>query len=59
MLPPEKYADPYLALQSLKQLTEINSSLSSLLLGDGEPILEHAQEALELLLVQLNDNYPL
>lgn len=52
MLSPEKYADPHLALQSLKQLTMINPSLSILLLGDGEPILEHAQEALELFFVK-------
>jgi len=52
MLPAEKYADPQRAYESLKQLADLHPGLSTLLTGDGEPILENAQDALELFFVK-------
>ena len=48
MLPPDKYRDPKLAKKGLSKL--LDYEFESLLVGDGEPILKNAKEAVKVLL---------
>jgi len=48
MLPPDKYRDPKLAKKGLSKL--LDYEFESLLLGDGEPILKGAKEAVKVFL---------
>jgi glyoxylase-like metal-dependent hydrolase (beta-lactamase superfamily II) len=48
MLPPDKYRDPKLAKKGLSKL--LNYEFETLLVGDGEPILENAKEAVTVFL---------
>jgi len=45
MLPPDKYRDPKMAKKGLSKL--LDYEFESLLLGDGEPILKNAKEAVK------------
>ena len=45
MLPPDKYRDPVLAKKGLKKFLDFD--FESLLVGDGEPILKSAKEAVK------------
>jgi glyoxylase-like metal-dependent hydrolase (beta-lactamase superfamily II) len=52
MLPLDKYANPKSAHQALKRLADLHpGGLDTLLTGDGEPVLTHAQDALDLCLL--------
>jgi glyoxylase-like metal-dependent hydrolase (beta-lactamase superfamily II) len=52
MLPLEKYAHPQAAHQTLKRLADLHpGGLDTILTGDGEPVLTHAQDVLELCLL--------
>ncbi len=48
MLPPDKYRDPKLAKKGLSKLLEYE--FESLLVGDGEPVLKNAKEAVKIFL---------
>ena len=48
MLPPDKYRDPKLAKKGLSKL--LDYEFESLLVGDGEPILKDAKEAVKVFL---------
>ena len=48
MLPPDKYRDPKLAKKGLSRL--MGFEFESLLVGDGEPILENGKEAVKIFL---------
>ncbi len=48
MLPPDKYRDPKMAKKGLGKL--LDYEFESLLLGDGEPILKNAKEAVKIFL---------